>query len=117
MSEQTEARKYNQAQFTALVARESGVSVGDTERVLRAAYDVVSRVVISGGSVAVTNFGTWRSTELPAGMRRNPQTGERFPVQASRRPAFRFSPTLRAAVKLGEAPATFKKRGNGLGRG
>lgn len=117
MSEQTEARKYNQAQFTAMVARESGVSVGDTERVLRAAYDVVGRVVASGGSVAVTNFGTWRSAVTPAGIRRNPQTGERFAVPSALRPVFRFSPTLRAAVKAGQAPKTLRKRGNGLGKG
>jgi nucleoid DNA-binding protein len=108
-----QGQRYNQIQFTAMVANASGVDLPETQRVLRAVFDVVGEVVTNQGSIVIPNFGTWRSIGTGPQMRRNPQTGDVFPVPASRRPSFRFAKALRTAVSRGEAPATFKKRGNG----
>jgi DNA-binding protein HU-beta len=105
--------KYNQTQLAKLVAEESDVAQPTVDRVLRALFDVVGKTIVAGDSIAVTNFGTWLPVTSRAQQRRNPQTGEMFPVGEFERPVFRFSPAVKEAVRNGTAPGTFQKRGNG----
>jgi DNA-binding protein HU-beta len=102
--------RINQGRFIELVAAESGVSREDTMRVMRAVFDIIGRTVAGGGSVAITNFGTWTSRVTPAGMRRNPQTGGKVRVPDRRRPVFRWAPAVKRATRTGEVPQTFRKK-------
>lgn len=103
-------RKINQMDLTGMVAQEAGVSPAEAAAVMRALFDVVGREVVSGSRISVTNFGTWSSRKVVAGNRRNPSTGEVFPVRESRRPWFIWSPAVREAVRGGTVPETFRKR-------
>jgi nucleoid DNA-binding protein len=108
-------QRFNQAQLQAMVVAESEVDPETVAKVLRAFYDVVGREVVEGNTIAVTNFGTWKSSVLRPRLVRNPQTGESWMTEPTRQPRFKFSPTLRQAVNDGLPLITLRKLGNGKG--
>lgn len=104
--------RINQSALTKMVAGESGMPEGVTADVLRALFDVVGREVAAGNTIFVTNFGTWTTRSLPVRQVRNPQTGERVTKGPNLVPKFIWAPAVRAAVKAGAVPKTFRKRSN-----
>ena len=107
------ATRINQAALAEKVSAQSGVRLSDTTAVLRALFEVISREVVGGARISVTNFGTWFSRLSPAVQRRNPQNGEPVDVPAHYVPAFAWAPLVRAAVRAGAVPENgFRKRGN-----
>src|SRR5262245_14065889 len=59
-----------------LVSEESDVALGDVDAVLKAFFDVVARQLAAQGSVAISNFGTFRAPVAQAITRRNPKSGK-----------------------------------------
>lgn len=60
--------------------------------------DGIVSALAAGVNVNVSNIGTLRVEESPATTRRNPHTGERFPVPATNRVRFTTAPALLDAV-------------------
>ncbi|WP_298887891.1 HU family DNA-binding protein [uncultured Serinicoccus sp.] len=56
---------------------------------VEALVDVVLREVASGGSVAITGFGTFERVQRAPRTGRNPRTGERVPIARTTTPRFR----------------------------
>lgn len=79
----------------ALAAR-MGLSRGVAYEAVENLFEVVAETVAQGGSVSVTNFGSFSRTERQPRMARNPHTGD--PIQVPPRKAVKFvvSPRLRA---------------------
>lgn len=100
----------NKTQLAAAVAGELGVSLDDGFRALNAVLDSITRTVVSGHDVTITNFGTFRAIEHSARLARNPQTGERIPVPARASVHFRVAPRLREVVRAGDPTASIRKR-------
>lgn len=107
-----ESLNLNHTQLIEAVALEAGLSQAVVRAVLRAGFDVIGRTVTNGSRVTVTNFGTWYAKSNPPRTVRNPQTGASRTAPASARAAFRWSPTVRDAVRSGRVLDTLKKRGH-----
>ncbi|HKZ21199.1 MAG TPA: HU family DNA-binding protein [Acidimicrobiia bacterium] len=80
------------------VASLADVSRNDAELAVNAVIDSIVAALVSGANVSISNVGTLRVTETPATTRRNPATGERFPVDAKTRVRWTSAPALLEAV-------------------
>ena len=100
----------NKTQLAEAVADQLGCSLKDGYRVLDAVLDTITRTVVAGHDVTITNFGTFRATQAPARLAYNPQTGGRVPVAEKPVMRFRTSPRLREVVKAGDPTVAIRKR-------
>ena len=73
----------------------TGLTKKDTERVLEALFDRLSNALTAGERVDLRGFGTFEAKETKARTGRNPATGEKIDIPASRRATFRPSKELK----------------------
>jgi DNA-binding protein HU-beta len=105
----------NYRRLVELVSWESGIDPETVAQVLRATFDVIGRAVTSGGTVSITNFGTWKVREVGPRRARNPHTGETVQVPARQRPAFSWSDTIKVALAHDVILDTLVKNRKGTG--
>ncbi len=75
------------AQIIQNVARNVTVSVASAERTVNAFLAEIKKAVKKEKSVSLVGFGTFRVRSRKARMGRNPKTGARMKIKASRTPA------------------------------
>jgi DNA-binding protein HU-beta len=75
-------RLMNKIELIAAVSQNAGLAAPDVRRVLDALLDTISSALRDGVEVRLVGFGTFSRLHRPAGLARNPRTGE-----AVRRPA------------------------------
>ncbi|KWT61863.1 hypothetical protein ADL21_11310 [Streptomyces albus subsp. albus] len=92
--------------FAEAVATELGITPEEGERVLTGVLNVITRAVVRGDSVMVTNFGTFRRVRRERRSARNPQTGGRVTVPARNVVDFRVAPRFAALVRDGRRTRT-----------
>ncbi|MFI0915225.1 HU family DNA-binding protein [Streptomyces abikoensis] len=110
MTDSTPAR-VNKAALVSAVAAETSMAARDVARVLDTTLDTIARTVTAGGSVSISNFGTWLARTLPPRMVRNPQTGELRHQPARTVARFRIAPRFQTTVQGADpAAATVRKR-------
>lgn len=88
----------NKGELVEKVALETGASIAEAGRHLDAVLSVIEDELKSGGEVNITGFGKFKVNERPAREGRNPQTGERMQIKASRVPAFSAGNALKKAL-------------------
>lgn len=104
------AAPLNKTSLGEAVAAELGLSHDQGVRAVEAVLNIVTRAVVGGHPVTVTNFGTWVPVHRPARPARNPYTGEPMVIPAQQGVAFRTSPRLRELVRAADpASATIRK--------
>lgn len=79
----------NKAQLVEAVAAQTG-GRAKAATAVDAVLDAIVRAVVAGDTVSVTGFGSISARDVPARFARNPQTGDRVKVPATR--ALRFRP-------------------------
>lgn len=65
------------------------------EQAVEAVFDTMVREVVENGYVAITGFGTLEAAEIGVRMARNPATGHKVLVPATRKVRFRPGKSLR----------------------
>ncbi|WP_055585515.1 HU family DNA-binding protein [Peterkaempfera griseoplana] len=93
----------NKQQLSEAVAASLGTSHTKGRAAVEAVLDTVTRALADGHAVSVTGFGTFEPVDTPARTARNPQTGDRMQLPASRKVRFRPGAALRGYV-TGERP-------------
>lgn len=91
--EQTPVTNLNKLSLAHTVADRASMSQSSAYDVTETVFDVVANNVARGGSISVTNFGTFTRVKRPARYARNPQTGER--VLVPERYVIKFVPSAR----------------------
>ena len=81
---------------TELVAAK--LSKKDSEKALKAFIDVVTEELKKGEKIQLVGFGTFEVTERAAREGRNPLTGEKMQIKASKAPKFKAGKALKDAV-------------------
>lgn len=102
----------------ALLAETLAVRTGMARSVAREAvenvFDIIASRVAQGGSVSITNFGSFSRTDKSARLARNPHTGDRIQVPPRKAVKFAVSPRL---VDFANSPdpggATIRKNAKG----
>jgi len=88
----------NKGELVAAVAERVGLSRGQAGEAIDAAIDAITGALKQGQEVKIVGFGTFVVTDRAAGEARNPRTGEKAKVPASKTPKFRAGAGLKDAV-------------------
>jgi nucleoid DNA-binding protein len=86
-------------ELVAQVAKKAGVSKVEAARVVNAVLDVITEAVKGGQNVTLTGFGTFRVRQRKAREGRNPRTGQKITIPATRTVSFAAGSQLAKAVK------------------
>jgi DNA-binding protein HU-beta len=89
----------NRADVVARVARDSGLTKADVDRVLGALIDHVSRSLKKGEKVKFVGFGVFDVARRRARTVLNPRTGAAIRIPARRVPRFTAGKDLRKIIK------------------
>ncbi len=89
------------AEFVDRLSEKSGVSKVDVHKVVDAFTEIVIESVAEGEKVVLHGFGTFEQVERGAREGRNPQSGEKMMIAASKAPKFTPSSIFKKAVKGG----------------
>lgn len=81
------------------VAAAAGLTRTEAADAVKALADVISAQLVAGEEVTLPGVGKWSVTDRPAREGRNPATGEKMHIAASRGVAFKTSTVLRDKVR------------------
>ncbi len=88
----------NKNDLISSVASESGLSKADATRAVDAVFDSITKALRRGDDVRLVGFGTFNVMQRKASMGRNPRTGARIHIPASKQPKFKAGKGLKEAV-------------------
>jgi nucleoid DNA-binding protein len=88
----------NKGELIERIAQEAGVPESEAQKYIGAFERVVTEALKSGEDVRITGFGKFSVRERKAREGRNPQTGEKIRIAASRVPAFSAGNALKEAI-------------------
>jgi DNA-binding protein HU-beta len=88
----------NKNDLVASVAASAGLSKADAAKAVEATFGSISNALKGGSEVRLVGFGTFSVTNRAASQGRNPRTGERIMIPASRQPKFKAGKALKDAV-------------------
>ena len=88
----------NKNDLVVTVANSSGLSKVDASKAVDAVFDAIITAMKTGDEVRLVGFGTFNVTERAASEGRNPRTGEKITIPASRMPKFKPGKHLKEAI-------------------
>ncbi len=88
----------NKNDLVAVVSGKSGLSKADSTSAVDSVFDAISEALTGGEDVRLVGFGTFSVTDRRATEGRNPRTGERIHIPASKQPKFKAGKGLKEAV-------------------
>ena len=88
----------NKAELIERIAEEADVPKGEAQQHFEAFEQVVTEALKGGEEIRIAGFGKFSVRERKAREGRNPQTGERIKIPASKVPAFSAGNVLKEAV-------------------
>jgi DNA-binding protein HU-beta len=88
----------NKGELVSAVAEKTGLSKAQAGEALDAALEAIQDTLKKGEEVKIVGFGTFTVADRPAGEARNPRTGEKVQVPASKTPKFKAGAGLKDAV-------------------
>ena len=91
----------NKSELVEAIAKDSGLSKADTGRALESFVATVEKTLKKGEEVAITGFGKFSVAKRGARQGRNPATGQKIKIKASKAPWFSAGATLKQAVSGG----------------
>ena len=89
----------NKAELVEAISKVTQSTKADTERMLDALLDVVSKNIKKKDGVKLVGFGTFATSNRKARVGRNPQTGQEISIPARKVPTFRPGKELKELVK------------------
>jgi DNA-binding protein HU-beta len=78
----------NKGELVDVVAEKASVTKKQADAVLSAALEAIMEAVSDGDKVTLVGFGSFESRERKAREGRNPKTGDKMEIPATRVPAF-----------------------------
>lgn len=88
----------NKNDLIVTVAESSGLTRGDSAKVIEGVFDTITTALRGGDEVRLVGFGTFTVARRKASTGRNPRTGEPIAIGASAQPKFRAGKGLKDAV-------------------
>ena len=88
----------NKNDLIASVAEHTGLSKSDATRAVDAVFASIETALKGGDEVRLVGFGTFTVSQRSASEGRNPRTGEKITIAASKQPKFKAGKGLRDAV-------------------
>ncbi|SMF24517.1 DNA-binding protein HU-beta [Tistlia consotensis] len=88
----------NKNDLVATVADSADLSKADAAKAVDAVFDAISAALAKGEEVRLVGFGTFAVATRAASEGRNPRTGEKIKIAASKQPKFKAGKGLKDAV-------------------
>lgn len=88
----------NKNDLVAAVADASGLSKADAGKAVDGVFDAITGALKGGDEVRLVGFGTFSVAKRAATEGRNPRTGEKIKIPASKQPKFKAGKGLKDAV-------------------
>ena len=88
----------NKNDLVAVVADKTGLSKADSTNAVDGVFDAITDALAGGGEVRLVGFGTFSVSQRRASEGRNPRTGERIKIPASKQPKFKAGKGLKDSV-------------------
>ena len=88
----------NKNDLVAAVSTDTGLSKTDSANAVDSMLDSISSALKRGNEVRLVGFGTFSVAQRRASEGRNPRTGERIQIPASKQPKFKAGKALKDAV-------------------
>ena len=88
----------NKTDLVEVVALKTGMTKKDAEAAVKAVNEAIAEALAAGDKVQLVGFGTYSVKERAAREGRNPKTGEKMTIAASKTPVFAASKALKDAV-------------------
>jgi DNA-binding protein HU-beta len=88
----------NKNDLVAEVAETAGLSKADAAKAVDSVLDAITASLKKGDEVRLVGFGTFSVAKRAASEGRNPRTGEKIKIPASKRPKFSAGKALKDAV-------------------
>jgi len=85
----------NKNELIAHVADSAGLSKADAGKAVDAVFDGITATLKKGDDVRLVGFGTFTVVSREASEGRNPRTGEKITIPASKQPKFKPGKTLK----------------------
>lgn len=80
------------------LAETTGLTKSDCEKVYNATFDLFKGELAKGEKISVAGFGTFKISERSAREGRNPSTGEKIQISASKSVSFKAGTELKNVV-------------------
>jgi DNA-binding protein HU-beta len=88
----------NKNDLVASVATSAKLSKADAARAVEATFGNIAKALKGGTEVRLVGFGTFTVSRRAASEGRNPRTGERIKIPASKQPKFKAGKALKDSV-------------------
>ena len=88
----------NKTELIAAVAERAELSKKDAEKAVKAFTDVVAEELVKGEKIQLVGYGTFEVSERKEREGRNPKSGEKMTISASRTPKFKAGKALKDQV-------------------
>ena len=88
----------NKSELIAAVAEQAALSKKDAEKAVNAVIAAITDKLVEGDKVQLVGFGTFEVRAREARIGKNPRTGEKIEIAASKVPAFKAGKALKDAV-------------------
>jgi DNA-binding protein HU-beta len=88
----------NKAELVSKVAELAALTKADADKAVDATIDAITAALKTGDDVRLVGFGTFSVSERAESEGRNPRTGEKITIKASKAPKFSAGKGLKDAV-------------------
>ncbi|MBM3506347.1 MAG: HU family DNA-binding protein [Alphaproteobacteria bacterium] len=88
----------NKNDLVADVARTANLSKTDATKAVESVFDSITKSLSKGNEVRLVGFGTFTVAKRAASEGRNPRTGEKIQIPATKQPKFKAGKALKDAV-------------------
>lgn len=88
----------NKNDLVAAVANNTGLSKADTAKAVDSVFESITKSLKKGNEVRLVGFGTFIVAQRAASEGRNPRTGEKIKIPASKQPKFKAGKALKDSV-------------------
>ena len=90
----------NKTELVEVVSSKAEITKAEALRVVNAVIEGINEGLVSDGKVIVPGFGSFEVRSRTARTGRNPRTGEKIKIAATRVPAFKPGKGMKDAVKV-----------------
>lgn len=88
----------NKKELVTAVSDKTEVSQANVEKVIKATLEAIEESLVAGESVSFVGFGTFSVADRAAREGKNPLTGEKIKIAATKVPKFKAGKALKEAV-------------------
>ena len=88
----------NKTELVEVVASKAEITKVEAQKVVTATLDAIVGGIVKDGKVILPGFGTFETCARSARTGRNPRTGEKIKIAATKAPAFKAGKGMKDAV-------------------